>query len=143
MGRWLGLAAFFVLGLLIAVLVPFGSSGVRSVAERFQAPPDAVPFEDRVTPRQVICTGGSPCPSLFRSWKLPRRLDRTDFEGLVTASGLALRLQGDCQPGPNSFARVAVCSASGEVDGYDVTVNQLGDSRSETAVLTLDVRPLG
>ncbi|WP_344156380.1 hypothetical protein [Nocardioides koreensis] len=135
--------AFIVLGVLVAACVPLGSSGVRSVAEQFRAPPDAAPLEERATPRRLLCLGGSPCPSLFKSWNLPSRIDRTAFEGLMTASGWALQPHGDCQPRPNRFARVALCSATGEVNGYAVTVNQLGDSRDEATVLTLDVRPLG
>lgn len=143
MGRWLALAAVLVLGLLVAAFVPLGSSGVRSVADQFRTPPDAAPFEKRVTPKRLICLGGSPCPSLFQSWNLPHRLDRVTFEGLITASGWALQAHGDCQPRPNSFARVTVCSAAGEIDGFAVTVDQLGDSRDDGTVLTLDVRPLG
>ena len=142
MGRWLALATLLVLGVLVAAFVPFGSSGVRSVAEQFRTPPGAAPLEERVTPKRLICLGGSPCPSLFKSWTLPRRLDRAAFDGLTTASGWALEPHGDCLPRPNRFARAAVCSATGETNGYAVTVNQLGDSRDESTVLTLDVRPL-
>lgn len=141
MGRWLALAAFLALGVLVATFVPFGSSGVRSVAEQFRTPPDAAPFEERVTPRRLICLGASPCPSLFKSWNLPRRLDRAAFDDLITASGWALQPHGDCQPRPTTFARVAVCGATGEVNGYAVTVHLLGGSRDEATVLTLDVRP--
>lgn len=143
MGRRLALAAALVVGVLAAALVPLGSSGVRSVADRFRTPSDAAPFEQRVTPRRLICLGGSPCPSLFQSWNLPHRLDRATFERLLTASGWALQAHGDCQPRTNSFARVTVCGAAGEVDGFAVTVNQLAGSRDDAAVLTLDVRPLG
>jgi hypothetical protein len=143
MRRWLALAAVLVLGLLSAAFVPLGSSGVRSVADQFRTPQAAARFEGRVTPRKFICLGASPCPSLFQSWKLPHRLDQVTFEGLITASGWALQAHGDCQPRPNHFGLVTVCSAVGEVDGLAVTVNQLGDSRDDATVLTLDVRPLG
>ena len=61
----------------------------------------------------------------------------------MSASGWAVPAVGDCEPRPNSSAVVALCSATGEVDGYAVTVSQLGGSRDDAAVLTLDVRPLG
>lgn len=142
MGRWLALAAFLLLGIPVAAFIPLGSSDVRSVAEQFRRPPDAAPLEERVTPRRLLCLGGSPCPSLFESWHLPQRVDRAAFERLMTASGWTLQPEGDCRPRPNSSALVALCSATGEVNGYAVTVNELGGSRDETTVLTLDVRPL-
>jgi len=143
MARWLLLGAVACLALLGTVLVPLGSSGVRDVAEQFQPPPDATPYESRVTPRRVICLGASPCPSLFQSWTLPRRVDQAEFLSLLAAAGWQLEEEGDCRPSPNRFARMALCSATGEVDGFAVTVSQLGESRTEQTVLTLDVRPPG
>jgi hypothetical protein len=129
--------------LAVVVLVDFGASGVEGVAGQFEAPADATAQESIVNPERVICLGADPCPSLFRSWSLPRRLERPAFESLVATSGWAVDLEGDCVPRPNSFALVAVCSATGQVDGYSVRVAQLAGSGSTTSVLTLSVRPLG
>jgi hypothetical protein len=52
-----------------------------------------------------------------------------------------LLVEGDCRPDARTFARVALCTATGEVDGYAVTVTLHGESRTNTTVLTLDVRP--
>jgi hypothetical protein len=143
MWRWVSLAATAVVGLVVVVLVNFGASGVEGVATQFEAPADATEQDRVVQPERVICLGANPCPSLFQSWSLPKRLERPEFESLVTAPGWEVALEGDCVPRPNSFGRVPVCSATGEVDGYEVTVAQLAGSGSSTATLTLSVRPLG
>lgn len=141
--RWLGITAVVGLGLVVAALVPLGSSGVRDVAGQFQAPADASTYDERVTGKRLVCLGASPCPSVFRSWTLGRRLDPAELEALVAEAGWTLQVRGDCRPRPNSFARVSLCSASGEVDDHAVTVSLLGENRTETTVLTLDVRPPG
>jgi hypothetical protein len=128
MWRWVGLAAAAVFGLVVVVIVPYGASGVEAVAAQFEAPADATTLERIVNPERVICLGADPCPSLFRSWRLPRRLERPEFVSLVTAPGWEVELEGDCLPRPNSFGRVAVCSATGEIDGYSVRVAQLAGS---------------
>jgi len=140
--RWLGITAVVGLGLVLAAFVPLGSGGVRDVAGQFQAPADAS-YVERVTPKRLACLGASPCPSLFRSWTFGRRLDPADIEALVAEAGWTLQVEGDCRPRPNSFARVTLCSASGEVDDHAVTVSLLGENRTETTVVTLDVRPPG
>lgn len=142
MRRWTSVLVAGVFGLVVVVLVPFGASGVDDVAAQFRAPAAATEQGTVVEPERLVCLGDNPCPSLFQSWRLPRRLDRSEFESLVTAPGWEVALEGDCVPGPNSFARVGVCSATGEVDGHDVTVTQLAGRGTPTAVLTLNVRPL-
>ncbi len=141
MWRWWALVVLVVLGLLVAAVIPFGSSGVRDVAAQFQAPADATTREQLTSPRRLVCLGADPCPSLFHSWTVPRRLDPSEFAGLVSAAGWTLPVEGDCSPRPNSFGLVGLCSAVGEVDGYAVAVMQLGESDTEATVLTLSVRP--
>jgi hypothetical protein len=143
MWRWVSFAVAGVVALVVVVLVDFGASGVEGVAAQFEAPADATAQESIVNPERVICLGADPCPSLFRSWSLPRRLERSDLEILATASGWSVELEGDCLPRPNSFGRLPVCSATGEIDGYSVRLAQLAGSGSNTSVLTLSVRPLG
>ena len=58
--------------------------------------------------------------------------DPAELEALVVETGWSLQVQADCRPRPNSFARVTLCSASGEVDDHAVTVSLLGESRTET-----------
>lgn len=138
----LGLTALLSLVLLTAAFVPVGSSDVRDVAARFQPPADATSYQQRITPARLICLDGSPCPSLFRSWTLTRRLEPREVNALLLpVEGSPLLLEGDCRPDASTFARVALCTAAGEVGGYAVTVTVLGESRTNTTVLTLDVRP--
>ena len=139
--RWLGLPTLLGLLLVTAGLAPLGSSGVRHVAEQFQPPADATTYQTRVTAKRFVCLGASPCPSLFKSWTLERRLDLAELEALVATAGWTLQSDGDCRPRPQSFARVTLCSAVGEVDGYAVTVSLRGEGRTEHSILALDVRP--
>ena len=116
------------------------TANMVALADEFSPPPGSAKTGERVTQPTPLCWGGSPCPSVFRSWDSSEAVDNSVLADLIKQSGWNLRQEGDCGPGDEVRTSGLVCSASGLVDGFLATVHVVAPRTGQSkGTLSLDL----
>lgn len=123
------------------MLAPGGTEDIERAASAVSVGDGWDLVSERVTPPQVLCLGGSPCPSLARTWEVPEVLSRTEFESLARETSSSLVVEGDCLADPAREGWQSLCSATGTVGGYRMSITQATSLRSGPEII-LGVEPV-
>lgn len=132
-----------ILGAIIAFLVWFFYVGspkeMVSVADQLKTDPDWELVSEGIHPPRTVCIDGD-CPSLSRQWKTDHTLSRDEFVTLLQKSGWNLTIDGDCQPRHDVLgSHIRLCSAEGNIDGYNVVIAVNGSNPQKEASLGLSL----
>lgn len=109
------------------------SAEVEAVADQFQPPAEWTLEQEVMNTDREFCLEGNPCPSLARNYNIPERLPWQQFSEMVDATGWDLKIEGGCEPASNVQSPHSVCSASGQVDGFDVEIVQWASPNPDEA----------
>ena len=93
---------------------------VTRIAGELQAPPEWSLVSESSTTARLLCSGS--CPSVTRRWAAPGDLSTAAFTATWSRPGWPLRLEDDCEPATTGQVGRRSCWASGQVDGWPVSL---------------------
>jgi hypothetical protein len=133
--------AFFaaIIGFLIWFFYVGSTKEIVAVADQFKTDPSWDLSSERVEPPRNFCIDIE-CPSLSRQWKTDSILSKEELREYLKMSGWDFNIEGDCLVDKNiSGTAITLCSASGVVNGYKVTVYISGSSTPDSEGIGLSV----
>ena len=141
---WIFIVAAIIVifgGLIVWGLVT--TTNMVALANEFSPPTGSTKIGEAITRPTPLCWGGRTCPSVFRSWESSETIDNSILADLVKNSGWALNQEGDCGPGQNIRTLGLICSASGLVDGFWITINVVAPITSQSrGTVSLDLNSM-
>lgn len=132
---------------LIGVIVGFGfwltyegdPKEIVSVADQFKPGAEWKLTSNHVEPPQNSCIDIA-CPSVGRSWILPQKLNRENFEEIAHTDNTKLTILPDCFEKDEEGRALESCDAMGVVNDYDVTLTYYGrDTEHNKPIVILNV----
>lgn len=94
---------------------------VTRIAGELRVPPEWSLISESSKPARLFCFSGG-CPSVTRRWAAPGDVSTASFTATYSELGWPLRLEDDCEPATAGQVGRRSCVASGEVDGWPVSL---------------------
>ena len=126
--KWvfLGVLVFIVanIGFIIWFFHVGSTNEIESVANQFKPDTSWKLTTSDIQPPRTLCIDVE-CPRVLKQWESKTAITADDLSLLLKKSGWDFRIDGDCVlDNPNRYGdSVEVCSASGFINGYDVSVS--------------------
>ncbi len=131
----------FILTVVFMLLYEGSTKGITDVASQFNPGPGWKLESKQVEPPRIVCLNSVPCPSVHETWTTNDDITKKDFVYLLNGHAEELELEGDCARAENvSGVGVAVCSASGLVDGYDMEARIIKSASNNKTTLAINLR---
>ena len=122
-----------IIVLFIGLIVGFGfwlayegdPKEIVSVADQFKPKPEWQLTQNSVEPPRNSCID-IVCPSVGRSWILPQKLNRENFEQIAYIGNTKLTITPDCFEKDEEGHVLESCDAVGIINNYDVVLTYYG-----------------
>lgn len=111
-----------------------------AVADQVQRNPDPWTLQEEVVTGGFLCSDGDiSCNSVSRRYKTDVKFSRGELLKIGERTGWNLKVEGDCQPNPQSFGTQSLCKASTRTNGYYVGITVVSPSINEPQELSVYV----
>jgi hypothetical protein len=133
---WIG-GVVVLLGTIAWAVVPGSTRPIVATAQELSVPSSWRLVREHVTPPRVLCWGGDPCPSLYRTWSVGALVEHGELEDLIAATGWEVSMDPTypgCAVNPGIVGEQTVCRASGSTGaGHRVVLTQRADPQDPAA----------
>lgn len=115
----------FFIWLIVSYFYVGSPKEILSVADQFKTKPEWQLTQNSVEPPRNSCID-IVCPSVGRSWILPQKLNRENFEQIAYIGNTKLTITPDCFEKDKEGHVLESCDAVGIINDYDVVLTYYG-----------------
>lgn len=136
-------------GILVVITVVIGvwsfapgsTAKLEEIAGQFKAEPEWTLEADRITPPRKVCLDLT-CDQLYKRWAVNENITTATFhEVIIATKWMNFNISNECLSSKNISAGSTQCKASGQIDGYIVTIEVISSStKPDSSNILLRIR---